>query len=63
MVDPLADLNLVVTTFSGHICHPRSVSPKQVDTPTPTVGTFLELTFSVMQNRKLREAVHMLPGS
>jgi hypothetical protein len=27
------------------------------------LGTFLELTFSVMQNHKLREAVHMLPGA
>jgi hypothetical protein len=94
-MDPLADLNLVVTIFlrvlfvtpevcrqyhlvstaciaaridmdwylglaQGRECPP--CPPKQADT-ADTYGTFLELTLSVMQNRKLREAVHMLPGA
>jgi len=96
-MDPLADLNLVVTIFlrvlfvtpevcrqstlhlistacveagtdmdwylglaQGRECLPRP--PKQVDTAN-TYGAFLELTLSVMQNCKLRESVHMLPGA
>ena len=94
-MDPLADLNLVVTIFlrfvTPEVCRQSTLHlistacveagidmdlylglaqgreclpwpPRQADNAN-TYGTFLELTFSVMQNCKLREAVHILPGA
>jgi hypothetical protein len=54
------DMDWYLGLAQGRQCLPWP--PKQVDTAN-TYRTFLEHTFSVMQNCKLREAVHMLPGA